>query len=527
MRTNHMPALFHITEVTQPQGHSTSGDHRRYKSKERLQWEAERDCILVMADWMLENNIATPEQIKNIREEAAKIALEARNNAWSKYIQPILQDIETLKNIFHTDTELQNLLPALDNVQNDSNPQQFELIKITRNALRNTNIQNHTRQQLNLWLHDTLQQNKQQYNTHLYSQSQNAATNIPPIPPIYSNTSEKKPGYELLRTCFKANFHKYPNLFAFGEDVGQIGDVNQGFTGLQQIFSENRIFDTGIREWTIMGQAIGMAMRGMRPIAEIQYLDYLIYALSPLSDDLACLRYRTNNIQHAPAIIRTRGHRLEGVWHTGSPMGMILHALRGICILTPRNMTQAAGFYNTLLRSDDPAIVIECLNGYRLHETIPDNIADFCVPIGVPEILQQGTDLTLVTYGSCVRIAQDAITLLNDFNISVELIDVQSLIPFDIHHSIQQSLQKTNRLVVLDEDVPGGASAFILQQILETQDGYHHLDSKPITITAQPHRTPYGSNGEYHSKPSADDVFQAIYQLIAEANPQALPAIYP
>jgi pyruvate/2-oxoglutarate/acetoin dehydrogenase E1 component len=380
--------------------------------------------------------------------------------------------------------------------------------------------------ELRAWVKENQQLGNDRYHTNLYSNTGASALNVPVVPAKYSDDSRLINGYQVLNACFDKALERYPNLLAFGEDVGQIGDVNQGFAGLQKKYGEQRVFDTGIREWTIMGQAIGMAMRGLRPIAEIQYLDYLIYGLEPLSDDLATLRYRTNGLQHAPAIIRTRGHRLEGIWHAGSPIGMLLGALRGIYLLVPRDMTQAAGFYNTMLQSDDPALIIECLNGYRLKERLPDNVGEFTVPLGLPEILEEGTDVTLVTYGSCVRIAQEALPLLEARGISVELIDVQTLLPFDLEGIILSSLKKTNRIVFLDEDVPGGGTAYMLQKVLEEQGGYRHLDSPPLTISAHAHRPPYGSDGDYFSKPNAEDVCMRIYDLMREADPVNFPPIF-
>ena len=372
---------------------------------------------------------------------------------------------------------------------------------------------------LNSWISSKNTIGKQRYHSHLYSNSSSAAINIPVVAPKFTEDSKTMNGYQILNKFFDQAFEKYDNIVAFGEDVGQIGDVNQGFAGLQAKYGKDRIFDTGIREWTIMGQAIGLAMRGIRPIAEIQYLDYLLYGLEPLSDDLATLRYRSNNLQQAPAIIRTRGHRLEGIWHAGSPLGMIINSCRGMYVCVPRNMTQAAGMYNTLLQGDDPAIVIECLNGYRLKETMPDNLAEFTVPLGTPEVLQEGTDVTLVTYGSCVRVAQEAIEILERHHISVELIDVQTLLPFDLEGRIVESLKKTNRIVFLDEDVPGGATAFMMQEVLEKQGGYKYLDAQPSTIAAQSNRPPYGSDGDYFCKPNPADIFEKIYDLMFESDP--------
>jgi len=532
VREKHIPSLFHIQDCTQPQGHSTSGSHERYKSKERLAWEIENDCIEVMARWMIKNKIATQAQIDEIRKEAKTYVREEQRRAWATLIDPIKKGVDEISNLY------KNLVAAGMNdpefiatqvqLEKHTEPLQYEVIKNVKRALRQLNNINHPdKNALEIWLRKTINKGREYYNTQLYSATSGSALNVPEIPATYSDSSPRKNGYEILNTCFSEAFKKYPNVLAFGEDVGHIGDVNQGFAGLQKEYGESRIFDTGIREWTIMGQAIGMAMRGLRPIAEIQYLDYLLYGLTPLADDLATLRYRSDGIQKAPAIIRTRGHRLEGIWHSGSPIGMIINSLRGMYVCVPRNMTQAAGMYNTLLaQSDDPAIVIECLNGYRLKETLPDNIAEFTVPLGVAEVLQEGTDITLVTYGSCVRVAQEAITQLGALGISIELIDVQTLLPFDIHHKIAQSLQKTNRFVILDEDVPGGASAYILQQVLEQQDAYHLLDSKPVTITAAPHRSAYGSDGDYFSKPQVDDVFEKIYAMMNEVAPDRFPKFY-
>ncbi len=532
MRETHIPAIFHIKDCTQPQGHSTSGSHERYKDKKRLEWEAQNDCVEVMARWMVDNKITTEEEIQHIRREAKAFVRLEQKRVWAQFCNPVKEEVKELlvlyKNIVAAGVNDPEFISTQVQLEKYIDPLRYEVIKNVKRALRHLhNVSHPDKNALETWLRKTLNKGRNDYNTHLYSDSSNSALNVPEITPTYSDQSPQKNGYEILNQCFDKALKKYPNMFAFGEDVGYIGDVNQGFADLQDKYGEHRVFDTGIREWTIMGQAIGMAMRGLRPIAEIQYLDYLLYGLTPLADDLATLRYRTNGIQKAPAIIRTRGHRLEGIWHTGSPMGMVINSLRGLYVCTPRNMTQAAGMYNTLLRQqDDPAIVIECLNAYRLKETLPDNIGEFTVPLGVPEILQEGTDLTLVTYGSCVRVAQEAMKQLETFGISVELIDVQTLLPFDIRHIIAQSLKKTNRLVILDEDVPGGASAFILQQILEHQEGYQHLDSTPKTITAAAHRSAYGSDGDYFSKPQADHVFEDIYELMNEVEPDKFPKFY-
>jgi len=521
MRESHIPALFHIEEVTQPQGHSTSGSHERYKSKERLEWERERDCILGMERWMIENGIASEEECKEIRNRAKKEAKAARDRAWKKYNDPTQERLKQLKSIYE---KLATDAPAIADIQNDLNnllnPLLHEVLQNARRALFATvGTDTPARAELQQWVNKVQDLGEQRYHTHLYSHSDQSALRVPIVQPTFSEDSPLKNGYEILNTFFDKAFEKYPELFAFGEDVGQIGDVNQGFAGLQQKHGEERVFDTGIREWTIMGQAIGMAMRGLRPIAEVQYLDYLVYGLPALTDDLATVRYRSNGIQHAPAIIRTRGHRLEGIWHAGSQMGLLIHSLRGIFVLTPRNMTQAAGFYNTMLQSDDPALIVECLNGYRLKEKLPDNIGEYTVPLGVPEVLQEGTDVTLVTYGSCVRVAQEGIKLLKQQGISVELIDVQSLLPFDLESRIVESLKKTNRILFLDEDVPGGATAYMMREVLEKQGGYRYLDSAPTTLTAHAHRPPYGSDGDYFTKPNPEDVFEAIYKMIYEAEP--------
>jgi pyruvate/2-oxoglutarate/acetoin dehydrogenase E1 component len=407
------------------------------------------------------------------------------------------------------------------------NPINKDLVEHAKRVLRIVGRENHqAKNDLRNWLASLESEARLKFNSHLHSDTKYSALKVPEVKAQFSSDSEEKNGFEILNTAFDQMITRDSRVIAFGEDVGKIGDVNQGFAGLQEKHGIHRVFDTGIRELTIMGQAIGMAMRGLRPIAEIQYLDYLIYGLQPLTDDVASLTYRTNGIQRCPLIIRSRGHRLEGIWHTGSPMGMIINSLRGMNVLVPRNMTQAAGFYNTMLKSDEPALIIECLNGYRLKETMPDNLAEFCLPLGVPETLQEGKDITLVTYGSCVRIAEKAIEQLTEQGISVELIDVQSLLPFDIHHSIVESLKKTNRIVFFDEDVPGGASAYMMQKVLEEQQGYQYLDSAPKTVTAKAHRGAYGTDGDYFSKPNAEDVFEVVYMLMHESNPTQFPLLY-
>ncbi len=517
-RRTHTPALFHVKELTQPQGHSTSGSHERYKSRERLQWERDMDCIVRMEHWMNETGVATPEETAAIRDKAKTHARECRDRAWKAFNEPAQAALKELVPIYQqleaTSAEAAALKRELDQ---HHQPMFSEVVQNAR-RMRHTLMNSHAPAvtELDAWLRKANDRADRHYHTDLYSASPHSALQVPVVAPVYSEQSQTKNGFEVLNTFFDKVLAQQPEVYAFGEDVGYIGDVNQGFAGLQQKYGLSRVFDTGIREWTIMGQAIGMAMRGLRPIAEIQYLDYLVYGLPALTDDLATLRYRSAGQQQAPAIIRTRGHRLEGIWHAGSPLAMMINSLRGMYIAVPRNMTQAAGLYNTLLQSDDPAIVVECLNGYRLKERLPDNIGQFTVPLGVPEVLETGTDVTVVTYGSCVRIAQEATKMLSKHGISVELIDVQTLLPFDLEHGIVQSLKKTNRILFLDEDLPGGTTAYMMQQVLEVQKGYQYLDASPMTLSAHAHRPPYGSDGDYFSKPSAEDVFEAVYCLVGE-----------
>ncbi|MEY3050489.1 MAG: hypothetical protein RLY31_274 [Bacteroidota bacterium] len=525
-RATHIPALIHVEDCTQQLGHSTSGSHERYKSPERLQWEKEFDCLRLMGKWMVETGLATEDTLKSLREKAKAHVKSEREKAWKAFQQPILAKSREMEAVFDAlpkthpaAARMQELRAELKSLHH---PVLSDIYRIGR-QLSYLFRREPVPAVLADFLGNLRGQGESRYRTHLFASGKYAALNVPVVPPVYSEQSPMKNGYEVLNTFFDKAFEKYANFFAFGEDVGKIGGVNQALMGLQDKYGEKRIFDTGIREWTIIGQAIGMAMRGLRPMAEIQYLDYLIYGLEPLSDDLATLRYRSNNLQRAPAIIRTRGHRLEGIWHSGSPIGMILNALRGIYVLVPRNFVQAAGLYNTMLHSEDPALVIECLNGYRLKEQMPDNIGEFTVPIGVPEVLTAGTDLTLVTYGSCVRIALQAADRLLADGISVEVVDVQTLLPFDLEHRILDSLKKTNRVMFLDEDVPGGASAYMLQEVLEIQGGYRYLDSPPVTITAQSHRPPYGSDGDYFSKPNAEDIYEAAYRMMGESFPDKFP----
>lgn len=528
MRETHQPALFHITELTQPQGHSTSGSHERYKSQERLEWERDNDCIKRMGEWMVREGMATEEEITTVRKEAKAYVKACRDRAWKTFNQGSKEPLTQLRSIYQ---ELQGLqIDLIADLERELKVHTHPLIsEVTQNARRLyfflRTEQHPLADRVKALLDSIYVEAETNYHTHLYSESSQSAVAVKSVPAVYSDDAPTVNGYEILNRFFDRKLNDLPTLHAFGEDLGQIGGVNQGFAGLQDKYGEPRVFDTGIREWTIMGQAIGMAMRGLRPIGEIQYLDYLIYGLEPLTDDLATLRWRSNNLQMAPAIVRTRGHRLEGIWHAGSPLGMIINSLRGIYVCVPRNMVQAAGMYNTLLQSSDPGIVIECLNGYRLKERVPDNLGDFTVPLGQVDLLRQGDAATLITYGSCVRVAQSACEQLAQYGIHVELIDVQTLLPFDRSHQIVESVARTNRLVILDEDVPGGASAYMLQQVLEVQGAYRHLDAQPVTITAAPHRPPYGSDGDYFSKPNPEDVFEAIYGMVREAAPREYPAL--
>lgn len=530
-REEHVPVLVHVQEMTQPQGHSTSGSHERYKSQERLEWEFEYDCIVKFKEYIIENNLATEAELESIEEEAKQFAKTEKDNAWKAFNNSMKEDEKEALRLLddaisqskHSEelTEIKNTLTAT------VNPIRLDSIKAAKRAVNVMRAEDtSSKQALRDYIKRVMDENFNRYSSHLYSQSEDSALNVKEVKPVFDEGAKKVDGREVLQACFDAALDRDPRVLAFGEDLGKIGDVNQAFAGLQDKYGELRVTDTGIRECTIIGQGIGAALRGLRPIAEIQYLDYLLYAIQILSDDLATLQYRTAGGQKAPLIIRTRGHRLEGVWHSGSPMGMILNSLRGIYVLTPRNMTQAAGFYNTMLKSDDPALIIECLNGYRLKESIPQNINEFTVPLGVPETLREGEDITVVTYGSMCRIIMQAADELAKVGISVEVIDVQTLLPFDINHQIVESLKKTNRVVFADEDVPGGASAFMMQKVLEEQNGYRYLDSKPITITGKEHRPAYASDGDYFSKPNPEGVFEKIYAVMAEANPDKFPDLY-
>lgn len=531
-REEHVPVLLHVEELTQPQGHSTSGSHERYKSKERLAWEADYDCNKKMREWIINEVMVLPEEVDSIEREAKQSAKDARDNAWKAFIGDIRKDqlfvSEVIQQAEKESTEKTGFQELREELAKTINPTRLDTMRAAKKALRllREEADLPSRAKLIQWIKSSEAANYDRYSSHLYSQSDESALKVQEVEPVYSDDSSIVDGREVLQMCFDAALERDPRVLAFGEDVGKIGDVNQGFAGLQKKHGDLRVTDTGIRECTIIGQGIGLAMRGLRPIAEIQYLDYFIYALATLSDDLATLHYRTKGGQKAPVIIRTRGHRLEGVWHAGSPIGMILHSLRGIYVLVPRNMTQAAGFYNTMLKSDDPALIIECLNGYRLKERLPENIGEFTVPLGVPEVLKSGDDFTIVTYGSMCRVAMEAALALEDAGISCEVIDVQSLLPFDRHHTIVESLKKTNRVAFADEDVPGGATSYMMQEVLEVQDAYKYLDSKPITITAKEHRPAYASDGDYFSKPNAEEVFEKVYAVMHEADPIKFPRLY-
>jgi pyruvate/2-oxoglutarate/acetoin dehydrogenase E1 component/TPP-dependent pyruvate/acetoin dehydrogenase alpha subunit len=527
-REYHIPALVHVTEGTQPLGHSTSGSQERYKSPERLKWEQEFDCLVKMRAWLLETGLTTENELSSWENLDRETVENARKAAWEAYLAPILAERKQLLDILDELVPISKHAAELARIRNElftlPGPIRRDMHIAVHEALRVLRAdQNPAYEKLKKWDCAAQAANEQRYGSHLHT---GTALKVRPVAPIYSSNSPNLMGFEVLNACFDAAIGRDPRIIAFGEDVGHLGDVNQGFRGLQDKFGPLRISDTGIREATILGQAIGMAMRGLRPIAEIQYLDYLLYALQVLSDDLANLYWRTAGGQKAPVIIRTRGHRLEGIWHSGSPMAGILGLVRGIYLLVPRDMTHAAGFYNTLFQSDEPAIMIEVLNGYRQKERLPDNIAEICLPLGIPEILRAGTDVTLVTYGACCRIALDAAAKLAKDGIETEVIDVQTLLPFDLHGKIGESLKKTSRILFVDEDVPGGASATLLQEVLEKQGGYAWLDSAPRTLTGSAHRPAYGSDGDYWSKPNAESIYDAVYTIMHEANPAKYPQIY-
>ncbi|HQQ94789.1 MAG TPA: thiamine pyrophosphate-dependent enzyme [Bacteroidia bacterium] len=524
-REEHVPVLVHVEEVTQPQGHSTSGSHERYKSKERLQWESDFDCIKKMREWILQNALASEQELNAIEEESKELVKEAKSAAWKEYLERIKEEIEVVCAQFES-LGGENILAIAKDLRSIKEPIRRDVHAAVKQVLRlSAGHDTDSRRALLNWLETERAVNYERYGSHLYSQSEKRVDNIRPVSIAY--TDEKQvDGREILRDNFDAILKKYPEVMIFGEDSGKIGGVNQGLEGLQAKYGEHRVFDTGIREATIMGQAIGLAMRGLRPIAEIQYLDYLLYALQLMSDDLATVQWRTRGRQKAPVVIRTRGHRLEGVWHSGSPMGMIVNACRGINICVPRNMSVASGFYNTLMEADEPALIIEPLNAYRLKERRPSNFGEYKIELGIPEVLNAGEDLTLVSYGSSIRVAQDAVKELAKYGVHAELIDLQTLIPFDKTQVVLNSVKKTNRLVVLDEDVPGGASAYILQKVINEHGAYAYLDSAPLTISSKEHRPAYGSDGDYFSKPNADDVFELVYKMMHEVNPQQFPVLY-
>lgn len=530
-REAHVPVLIHVEEMTQPQGHSTSGSHERYKSKERLEWAKEYDCIAKMRSWMLEAGIAEAEELDAIEKQAKKDVRAAQKAAWSEFQAEIDNErsalVGILESLAATDADhAEEIKEIATQLSKTMDPIRKDVISAGRKVLRLTrSSQSNERAALSSWIAQQMALNEDRYNSFLYNSGPRSALKVEEVAPQFGADAEKVDGRIVLRDNFAALFERYPQVLVFGEDVGKIGGVNQSMEGMQEQFGALRVSDTGIREATIVGQGIGMALRGLRPIAEIQYLDYLLYALQILSDDLATLHYRTKGGQIAPLIISTRGHRLEGIWHSGSPMGTVIHALRGIYVCVPRNMVTAAGFYNTMLQSDDPALIIEPLNGYRSKEPLPMNLGTYTTPLGIPEVVRSGTQLTIVSYGSTCNLAEAAVDELAQLGISAELIDVRTLLPFDLHHSIVESLKKTNRLLIVDEDVPGGASAFILDKILNEQKGYYHLDSEPVTLTAKPHRPAYGSDGDYFSKPSVDDIVETAYQLMHEADPAAFPAI--
>jgi len=518
-------------ELTQPQGHSTSGSHERYKSRERLEWEQKFDGLRQMRAWIIEQGLASDEQLTAWEEEDRRLVEDLRKRAWEAYTGPILQERQQAAGLIEQAAASSAQAAALTQIKErllaPAVTYRREAMAAVRAALLALGAEDTpARQALADWQQAQTTRNAARYTSYLYSESADSALKVAEIKPAYSEASPTVYGFEVINTCFDLALRRDPRMIAFGEDVGRLGDVNQGFRGMQEKYGPLRVADTGIREVTILGQAIGMAMRGLRPVAEIQYLDYLLYALQLMSDDLATLLWRTHGGQKAPVIVRTRGHRLEGVWHSGSPMAGILNLVRGMYLLTPRNMTQAAGFYNTLLRGDDPAIVVEALNGYRIKERLPDNIGEFTLPLGVPEVLRPGRDLTVVTYGSTCRIVLEAAETLEQHGISAEVIDVQSLLPFDLHGLIVASLKKTSRILLVDEDMPGGATAYMLQEVLEKQGGYAWLDSPPRTLPAAPHRPAYGSDGDYYSKPNTETIFAAAYEMMHEAAPARFPIFY-
>ena len=529
-RKEHVPVLIHVKELTQPQGHSTSGSHERYKNKERLEWEAAFDCNVKMRSWLLDTNVATQQELLAIEKDIKTQVRNGKKAAWEAFLAPQKQEQQQAMLLLTDLAKSSENKPFIDiiieELAQEKEPLRRTIAGAARKALRYViKEQSQEKENLQNWLNEYFEIIQPHYSSNLYSENPVNAKTVTQVLPTYNSQAEDVDARVVLRDNFDAIFSKYPEALIFGEDAGTIGDVNQGLEGMQEKYGELRVSDTGIREATILGQGIGMAMRGLRPIAEIQYLDYILYALQIMSDDLVTVRYRSNGQQKAPLIVRTRGHRLEGIWHSGSQMGGLIHLLRGMYILVPRNMTKAAGFYNTLLTTDEPALVVECLNGYRLKEALPTNLGEFKTPIGVTETIKEGTDITLVSYGSTLRIIEQAVKELQQVGIDVEVIDVQSLLPLDINHQMVKSVEKTNRLLVVDEDVPGGASAYILQHIVDQQNGYQYLDSKPQTLTAKQHRPAYGTDGDYFSKPSTEDVFEKVYEMMHEADPVKFPKL--
>lgn len=530
-RKDHVPAIIHVTEVTQPQGHSTSGSHERYKNKKRLAWEEEFDPISKMREWILKNDIATEDELAEIENEDKKLVRKLQKEAWAEYFNPITEKVAEADAIFAEIEQVSENAAAVSKARAAlkaiREPYYRDIMVEIRNVLIAVRNENHESiDKLKSWKRDMHEEKRDDYNSWLFAETDMSALKVEEVKPEYSDDSPMLNGFEIINKYFDYTLENDPRFVAFGEDVGHIGDVNQGFAGMQEKYGEFRVSDTGIRECTIVGQAIGLAMRGLKPVAEVQYLDYLLYALQIMSDDLATVSYRTKGGQKAPAIVRTRGHRLEGIWHSGSHMGAIVHLLRGMHVCVPRNFVQAAGMYNTLMKSDDPGLVVEVLNGYRLKEQLPDNMGEYTVPLGIPELLREGNDVTVVTYGPNCRYAVEAADLLSDLGIEVEVIDVQTLLPFDRHHDILKSLKKTNRIVFLDEDVPGGASSYMMREVLEKQGGYYWLDSEPRTLTSKAHRPAYGSDGDYWSKPSVEDIFETVYEIMNEADPGRYPIFY-
>lgn len=527
-REEHVPVLIHVIELTQPQGHSTSGSHERYKNAQRLEWEGDFDCIKQMKSWMVTYSIATEEEIDAIDTQARKDVLEGKKAAWAAFTEPVKNErnelVALLENIAANSINKVFIQKYSNDLADIKEPIRKDILTAARKVLRMI-VKENGRAELASWITDYTEKIQPKFSSNLFSESDKNVFSVKEVLPAYADNTEEVDARLVLRDNFDAIFTKYPNTLVFGEDAGNIGDVNQGLEGMQEKYGELRVADVGIREATILGQGIGLALRGLRPIAEIQYLDYLLYAIQIMSDDLATLQYRTKGKQKAPLIVRTRGHRLEGIWHSGSPMGMIINAIRGMHVLVPRNMTKAAGFYNTLLETDEPALVVECLNGYRLKEKMPTNLGEFKTLIGVTETIKQGSDITLVSYGSTLRLVERAAKELLETGIDCEIIDIQSLLPFDTNHDIVKSVMKTNHLLVIDEDVPGGASAFIMQQVLEEQGAYNYLDSKPQTLTAKAHRPAYGTDGDYFSKPSAEDIYEKVYAMMGDVNPEKYPTL--